>query len=563
MAQGDSATADVRAVIIVGAGPCGLAVAARLCEGMPAANFTDEEHQRYHWIRKNRHQASVKNYRNGNETRRANHGFKQPDFLVLDATADRWMAKWDRLFKTFDISHLRSPMFFHIDPAERDGLLGYTYSHERERELTEIRGCVGKEVSKYQRKKRIKSGRQPKNEPTVDERDRQDYFVPSTPLFASHCGCLVDRYSLRSNMIRNETVLDVSYDYVGELSENIKLFTIKTNKATYYAKTAVLALGGNPPSLPKPAVSDAAAAITHAMQIKEMPCPRVRAKINSKKPTSIVIVGGGLTSAQLSDLAVRRGVGKVYLLMRGPLKVKPFDVGLEWVGKFRNFEQAAFWTADDHEERWGKILAARNGGSITPPYKKILDKHIAKGKVELLLYTTIAEKTCDAANGAWKVSVSTASSSSSLPSSSPAGIQSESASQDQITRDLPPIDHIYLATGVSCTLDGVPCLQTLRRDYPIASCGGLPCITEDMAWRDDVPLYITGRLAALQLGPGGGNLIGARTGAERVSWAVQDFLRSEDKEDGSPGSRARADRFDYLTGRCSRFEALSCCDSDE
>lgn len=372
-------------------------------------------------------------------------------------------------------------------------------------------------------------------------------------------------------MVRNENVMDITYGYVEELSESMKLFKITTNNSTHYAKTVVLALGGNPPSIPKPAAPDAAAALTHAMQIRDIPCPRVRAKIESKKPTNIVIVGGGLTSAQLSDLAVRRGVSKVYLLMRGPLKVKPFDVGLEWVGKFRNFEQAAFWTADDHEERWGKILAARNGGSITPPYKKLLDKLIAKGKVELLLYTTIVEQVWDAEKAVWKVSISTSAASSASMHAAPPSPPASDSEDDSTTaqgeekcasRCLPPIDHIYMATGVPCTLDGVPCLQSLRRDFPIESCGGLPCITEDMAWREDVPLYITGRLAALQLGPGGGNLIGARTGAERVSWAVQDLLRAEEKEGSGSGGDGNSDRFDYLTGRCSRFAALS-CESDE
>lgn len=380
----------------------------------------------------------------------------------------------------------------------------------------------------------------------------------------------MDRYSLRSNVIRNENVLDIAYEYVEDLSQTTKLFTITTNGATHYAKTVVLALGGNPPPIPQSITSgvSVAAAITHAMQIKEMPSPPVRAKIASKKPTNIVIVGGGLTSAQLADLAVRRGVGKVYLLMRGPLKVKPFDVGLEWVGKFRNFEQAAFWTAEDHEERWQKIVGARNGGSITPPYRKVLEKHIAKGKVELLLYTTIAEKQWDSASGVWSVSLTTASASASMSASTTSDSSStatddeeEVATPNYQQRLLPPIDHIYLATGVACTLEGVPCLQTLQITHPIQSCGGLPCITDDMAWRDDVPLYVTGRLAALQLGPGGGNLIGARTGAERVSWAVQDFLRSEEKESGGGGGMGTG-RFDYLTGRCSRFEALS-CDCDE
>lgn len=148
----------VHDVIIVGGGPCGLGVAARLCEAFPAANFTDEEHQRYHWIRSHRDRASVKYYKTGSETRRksataASLGNGSPDMLVLDAEGDRFMARWDRLFKTFDIPHLRSPMFFHIDPLDRDGLLAYTHFNDRLGELREIRGCVGKEVSKHRKKK--------------------------------------------------------------------------------------------------------------------------------------------------------------------------------------------------------------------------------------------------------------------------------------------------------------------------------------------------------------------------------------------------------------------------
>ncbi|KAF7115949.1 hypothetical protein CNMCM5793_003782 [Aspergillus hiratsukae] len=45
-------TQSLHDVIIIGAGPCGLAVAARLNEATPSAMFTDEEHQRYHWINK-------------------------------------------------------------------------------------------------------------------------------------------------------------------------------------------------------------------------------------------------------------------------------------------------------------------------------------------------------------------------------------------------------------------------------------------------------------------------------------------------------------------------------
>jgi hypothetical protein len=29
--------------------------------------------------------------------------------------------------------------------------------------------------------------------------------------------------------------------------------------------------------------------------------------------------------------------------------VKHFDIGLTWMGKFRNYEKAAFWSADSDE----------------------------------------------------------------------------------------------------------------------------------------------------------------------------------------------------------------------
>jgi hypothetical protein len=358
-------------VLIIGAGPCG-------CEHTPSATFTDDEHQRYHWIRKHGRKMNIKNYRTNADSmespcnsRSEQECPEQPDkkidMLVLDADGTAWMSKWNRLFKTFGIEHLRSPMFFHVDPADRDALLGYTYEHNRERELQPLPGCAGKEVSKHRKKKKMNRGRISQSGPDIDERDRKDYFTPSSKLFRAHCDEISCRYSLKSDMVRHERAVDIQFNSISaweneahdsvisedDLIDNQGVFRVSTNKGVHYARVVVLAIGpGNAPVIPpiagiRPNTSHEGCC--HAMQVKQYPPAHVTARVAQRLPTNILIVGGGLTSIQLADLAIKRGVTKVWLLMRGGVKVKYFDVDLDWVGKFRNFNQAAFWSADTDE----------------------------------------------------------------------------------------------------------------------------------------------------------------------------------------------------------------------
>jgi hypothetical protein len=155
----------VHDVIIIGAGPCGFAVAARLREHTPSSLFTDAEHQRYHWMR-----ASASSKRTAKLERVTRRSFTAQDRLlqgpavpvsldvvVLDETSDTWMCAWNDRFRDLGITHLRSPMFFHPDPRDRDGLLEFTYKEGRESELVEISGVIGKSLSKHQRKKKSKN----------------------------------------------------------------------------------------------------------------------------------------------------------------------------------------------------------------------------------------------------------------------------------------------------------------------------------------------------------------------------------------------------------------------
>ncbi|EXJ58761.1 hypothetical protein A1O7_06191 [Cladophialophora yegresii CBS 114405] len=542
-------------VAIIGAGPCGLAVAARLREATPSALFTDDEHIRY-WRRFNRRE-TIENerrfQRRAADSDLGDRSHSGRSIIVLDAQSDEWMSAWKEKFRKLRINYLRSPLFFHPDPRDRDSLLAFSHLHSRTSELQEIPNVVGKEMSKHRVKKRRQ--RRITQHLRIDDRDRIDYFTPSAALFEDFCDDIVDRYDLRSVVVRAR-VENVEYGDLGGLT-SAEGFTLATDQGAIFSRIVVLAVGpGCKPFIPIDSNLQLGAepgSVCHCFATADEHClpEHVLRKIENGLPTSVVVVGGGLTSAQIADLLICRGVTKVWLLIRGSYKLKHFDVDLEWVSKVRNHQMSVFWSADSDEERLEMLKRARNGGSITPKFDRILQRHVLSGHLAIVTHTRVQDGIWCGRSQTWSIRLSSGQEDAPLC-----------------------VDHIIHATGAAPNIEKVQCMKQMLEKYPLPSCNGLPRLTDDLMWHNSVPLFLTGGLAALRLGPGAANLAGARQGAERIAWKIEDLLGKgqmalPEEEDSvladGRGSQLRErerntmaeQRSEYTGGFVNQFEALT------
>lgn len=534
-------------IIIIGAGPCGLAVAARLCERTPSALFTNDEHARY-WKKRHHHHITTLEQEQRNRKRSTDSGYgsedeifpTRPSITVIDASSNEWLSTWKQRFQDLHISHLRSPLFFHPDPRDRDGLLAFTHEQDRINELREIPNVVGKELSKHERKRQgsRKPARKTPAHLRVDGRDRIDYFTPSSQLFLDHCDSIIDRYKLRK-LVQQAKVLDITYDPQPPNLDH-GLFTLKTDSTTFESRIVIIATGpSSEPTIPNfhnlaPAAQQQGS-ISHVFQPNGTSLPaHIHDKLTTSpstppaQPVNILIVGGGLTSAQLIDLLLTKYPTTqnqnlhIHLLLRHKsLKQKPFDISLPWVTKTRNHLMSTYWSADSDTDRDTMLKEARNGGSVTPHFAKILQKHVAAGRLTIYTDTQLnLDETCtwDEELKMWTDLNVTSMSVTESPHPNP------NVSPPPSTN----VHHIIYCTGLTPTLP--PFLDSLRRNTktPLTTLGeggrGLPTLTQDLAYSDSVPLFFTGALAALRLGPGAANLAGARQGAERVAWGVEEIL---------------------------------------
>lgn len=201
-----------------------------------------------------------------------------------------------------------------------------------------------------------------------------------------------------------------------------------------------------------------------------------------------VVIGGGISAAQLALALALRQPGTVTLLMRRPLRVAPFDSDLGWVG---GTDLQRFRAEPDYARRREIIRAARYTGTVPEDVALLLQQAEARG----VLRVQVGE-VASAAASASGVDLTLTDGSS------------------QTT------DRLLLATGFDSRRPGGPWLDeaVTKLHLPVNVCG-YPVVGPDLAWAPG--LFVTGPLAELYIGPVSRNIIGARLAAEVIVRALQ------------------------------------------
>ena len=228
-------------------------------------------------------------------------------------------------------------MFFHPCPRDRDGLLAFAQETGRCGECVEIANCVGKSMSKHRRKKRTAKGEgigTAKKGVTleIDERDRKDYYTPSAEMFCDYCRNVAGRYGL-DDLVEEGRVTSIDFGFFDDELElyrgngpRARSFKVTTqDEPLKFAKVVVLAIGpgGIPNMLRKLSAAEREGACHSTQLPKQMfLAPRVREKIQNRVATAVVVVGGGLTAAQIANQCIENGVSRVLMVMRSALKRK-------------------------------------------------------------------------------------------------------------------------------------------------------------------------------------------------------------------------------------------------
>lgn len=399
------------------------------------------------------------------------------------------------------IEYLRSPAMAHPDHFDVNSLLAYAVSNHREHELYDS-GCS--------------SLRQ------LNGLGHQTHVglwkLPSTDLFRDFCQTdVVGR--LNHDYVRG-TAIDlariggrrvgvVGGDEDDGTRDDGGYYAVKLSDGTYVESTSViLALGPTGVPVIPPGVRDVPAdRLISWRQMTE--------KLRDGH-SMVLVVGGGLTAVQAAQYCLRKGKS-VILSSRRTLVERHFDIRECWFDKRRANRHVSDFYHQNVEERLVALREARGGGSVPPLYMDDLRVWERRGKLTIV----------DDADPVFVRTEGDGGDGGRLWISMRAGKEGGEDGGCRSNSSLVAVDCVVLACGIRPDCTANPLVKSILDRFPIDIVGGLPDVSVDLEWTRN--LFVVGALASLNVGPDGGNIMGARRAATIVSNALEckSWLRRE------------------------------------
>lgn len=341
-------------VLIVGAGPHGLAMASRLLLGEKALQDCTNT-----W-------RETKDITEHLETERK---ASARSFAVVDASGS-WMQRWKQQFEALGIEHLRSNDGMHPDAFASATLAVWANMNKRDDFLSLC---------------------------SLPDGFHGHFKAPSNELMLDFCAHLVKLGCLEDHLWKGQA------EAMEPCESGVKV-TVSTpqGEETVLARHVVIARGPTWcrqwPSFYQALDAVAQPQVIHAWDLFDKP-ERMK-DIRGRG----VIVGGGLTSAHLCvQLA---GRGNIDLLIRRDRRVKQYDLDLSWMVTLpdgrrvlrQNFEQSSI------EERAATNKSVRDGGSISPELNARLLELEKEDLVKVHEFTEVVSASWD---GCWTLTLNT------------------------------------------------------------------------------------------------------------------------------------------------------------
>ena len=420
---------------------------------------------------------------------------RAPNVCVISPSG-AWLRQWEDRFSALGIEYLRSPASAHPDMFSAVSLLHFVHTRGHPSDLVDVGVRSVRELSA---KNGQSKGRYLGRIPDVDT---GLFDIPSQKVFIKFCRNLASK--LPHQFVQGRAV-DIDQVAASESPKQkngiLRVDVLKADgtRGHVLAGKIIVAIGApGPHFVPELIRHNVPRSLyTHTNNACELQA-MTKAATSTQ---SILVVGGGLSAVQAA-LAFENQGAKVVLASRRPLSWRHFDLPVSWFDRRTQNRVRHGFFATSIADRPALIREAKGGGTVPPWYRNPLANSSVQQVVAHLTAVTVGPPT---------------------PSPRPCIVVTLTAPDGSVRRC--KFDHLVLGTGSAPDCLALPLVAAIQRKWPIEIKAGLPVVEQSLRW-GKVPIYVTGGLAALRVGPTATNLMGARQCAQDIAdeFGVYDVL---------------------------------------